>query len=197
MSAAAIVLAAGMSQRMGRPKLLLPLGGKPLLARTLDTLFAAQQISPILVVTGHNAEELTPVLQGYNLASINNPHYAAGGMLSSVQAGARALPEDCEAFFLILGDQPLVQPQTLLALLEARQKTGALIVIPTYEGRRGHPVLFAASCAPEILALPADATLKTLIIRRADDVLEVPVPDPAILSDVDTPEDYERALKGN
>ena len=193
---AAIVLAAGMSQRMGRLKMLLPFGDRPMLARSVESLLALQEISPILVVTGHAAQEIEDAVREYSgIRIVPNAEYAAGGMLSSVQAGVRALPGHCNAFFLALGDQPMVSPQTLSALLSARRKTGATIVMPTYQGRRGHPVLFDRQCGQEILELPADATLKTLITRHADVLGEVPVSDPAILADIDTPEEYERALQ--
>lgn len=194
-SVAAIVLAAGRSQRMGRLKPLLPFGDRPMLARTLERLLEAGEISPIFVVTGFGAEEIIHSLREYNLIFVSNPDYAAGEMLSSVQAGARALPEDCAAFLLVLGDQPLVRPATFRALIAAWRETHAPLIAPTYEGRRGHPALFSAACIAEILALPAGETLKTVVARHATQRIEVPVPDPAILMDVDTPEDYELALK--
>jgi molybdenum cofactor cytidylyltransferase len=192
---AAIVLAAGRSQRMGRLKPLLPFGDRPMLARTVERLFAAEEISPIFVVTGFGAEEIARSLREYDLVFVPNPDYAAGEMLSSVQAGVRALPEDCAAFLLALGDQPMVLPATFRALIAAWRETHAPLVAPTYEGRRGHPVLFSAECRAEILALSAGETLKTVVARHAARRIEVPVPDPAIRMDVDTPEDYERALQ--
>jgi molybdenum cofactor cytidylyltransferase len=184
-----------MSRRMGRPKMLLPFGEKPLLARVVENLLSVSGISPIVVVTGHNAQEIREAVREYTVNIAHNPDYAAGGMLSSVQTGVRALPADCGAFLLALGDQPGVRPETLLALLAAWRETDAPIVRPVYDGKHGHPVLFAARCEPEILALPADATLKDAVIRHAADIWEVAVTDPAILDDIDTPEDYERALQ--
>ncbi len=192
---AAVVLAAGMSQRMGRLKPLLPFGDRPMLARVVESISAAEDISPILVVTGHAAQEIAAAVGEYNLRTVPNADYATGGMLSSVQTGARALPPDCAAFFLVLGDQPMIRPATFRALRAAWAVSDAPIVAPTYEGKRGHPVLFAARCLPEILALPADATLQTVVARHAAQRVEVPVPDPAILADVDTPEDYANALR--
>ncbi|HZO89913.1 MAG TPA: nucleotidyltransferase family protein [Chthonomonadaceae bacterium] len=192
---AAIILAAGRSQRMGRLKPLLPFGEKPLLARVIETLVTAQNISPIFVVTGHAAQEIAAAVGEYNIRLVHNANYAAGEMLSSVQAGVRALPADCAAFFLVLGDQPMVQPETFRALLSAWRQSDAPLVAPTFEGRRGHPVLFSSRCAADILALPVGETLKTVVARYAAQRREVPVSDPAILADVDTPEDYARALR--
>jgi molybdenum cofactor cytidylyltransferase len=191
----AIVLAAGMSQRMGRLKPLLPFGDKPMLARILEMIETAGNIAPTCVVLGHAADEIAPIAAQCRAEQVTNPDYAAGGMLSSIQAGVRALPSDCAAFFLVLGDQPGVNPATLRALQAAWQTAGSPITLPTYEGRRGHPLLLSSSLFPEILALPPEATLKTLITRHTEQIQAIPVPDPAILFDVDTPEDYRRALE--
>ena len=192
---AAVVLAAGMSQRMGRLKSLLPFGDRPMLARVLENLLAAGNISPIIVVTGYAAEEIGSVAAEYNMVQTHNPHYEAGGMLSSIQQGVQALPTDCEAFFLVLGDQPGVRPDTLRTLLAAWQERKPPVLLPTHAGKRGHPILLASSLVAEIRALPSETTLKTLITRHADLALILEVADPAILWDVDTPEDYERALQ--
>lgn len=194
-SVAAIILAAGMSQRMGRLKPLLPFGDKPMLARVVENLVAAQEIAPLIVVTGHAASAITAALSGYPVTFAHNENYAMGGMLSSVQVGVRALPSNASAFFLVLGDQPTVRPATLQTLLEVWRETAAPIVLPTHNGRRGHPVLFSSRCASEILALPTDATLKACVMRHVAETIQVPVPDESILADVDTPADYERALR--
>jgi molybdenum cofactor cytidylyltransferase len=194
-SIAAIILAAGMSQRMGRLKPLLPFGDRPMLARVVETFRAVPEIFPIIVVTGYAEKEIRAVLEEYSIITAHNPDYESGGMLSSVQTGVRALPAECVAFFLALGDQPMVSHQTLRDLLSARQNISSSLTLPVFEGKRGHPVLFAAHCATEILALPADATLKNVVLRHAADTCETPVDDPAILADVDTPEDYEHTLR--
>ncbi len=96
---------------------------------------------------------------------------------------------------LALGDQPAVRPDTLRALLRAWRETKAPLVWPVHGGRRGHPVVFDARCAPDILALPADATLKTYVVQREHEAVAVAVQDAGVLADVDTPDDYERALR--
>lgn len=196
MGVAAVVLAAGMSTRMGQIKMLLPFGDKPVLARVLDNLIFVRDISPIIVITGHAEQEILPVLCVYkDVQTVPNPDYATGEMLSSVQVGVRALPADCAAFFLVLGDQPMVCPETLIALTDAWSVTHAPIILPTYKGRRGHPILFAAACVSEILSLPSDATLRDVVTRYRKERHEVPVPDAAVIADLDTPEDYEHALR--
>jgi len=197
---AAIVLAAGMSRRMGRLKQLLPFGDKPMLARVVESLQSAQPGGPIVIVTGHAAAEIvlavqqsTPEMQ--NIAFAHNAAYATGEMLSSVQTGVRALPPDVNAFLLVLGDQPGVLPSTINALCTTFVDTRAPIVQPVFNGRRGHPLLFAARCTPEILALPRGATLRDCVQQHRGEAIEVSVPDAAIVADVDTPEEYERALR--
>ncbi len=192
----ALVLAAGMSQRMGRLKMLLPFDGRPMLARTIESLLASRAIAGITVVTGHAEQEIRTAIGEYeSVAWVRNADYAAGGMLSSVKAGVSALPEPCHAFFLALGDQPMVRPRTLDALAAAWNSETAPIVIPACGGKRGHPVLIAKRFAGEILALKEDETLKTFMRRRKDEIADVPVADPATRQDVDTPEDYEAALQ--
>jgi CTP:molybdopterin cytidylyltransferase MocA len=180
---------------MGRPKMLLPIGGKPMLAHVIDSLQASDAVSHIVVVTGHAEQEIRAVADEYTgVTFAHNAGYEAGGMLSSVKTGVTALPADCDAFFLVLGDQPLVQPATVSALAAAWIVERAPIVLPVHIGKCGHPVLISASLSPEILALGEDETLKALMVRRPEDILEVAVPDVAVVEDVDTPDDYEMAL---
>ena len=193
---AAIVLAAGMSRRMGRLKMLLPFGGKPMLARVIESLVACREIAAIKVVTGHAEQEIRAAIGEYeSVLWVYNADHAAGGMLSSVQSGVRTLPASRDAFFLALGDQPMVLPETLEAMTVAWNADIARIVIPTYGGKRGHPVLIATAFSAEILALAEGETLKTLMVRHERAVVEVQVTDPATVQDVDTPEDYEAALR--
>lgn len=192
---AAVVLAGGMSQRMGRLKPLLPFGDQPMIARVVETLQNAGGIHPIVVVTGNAAAQIETALGEYSVHFAHNENFAAGGMLSSVKTGVAALPSQTEAFFLVLGDQPAVRSSTLIALRQAWQQSRAPIVLPTHNGRRGHPVLFDRACMPEILALSPDATLKTVVQAHAAQTVEVVDADEGVLHDVDTPADYERALQ--
>jgi molybdenum cofactor cytidylyltransferase len=181
---------------MGAFKPLLPLGDKPLLARVLETLQFTPQISPILVVVGHRKQEILPLLGVYkDVIAVENSHYAVGGMLSSIQAGVAALPAGALAFLLVLGDQPNIAPEAPLTLLQTAETEEATLFVPTYNGKRGHPVLFSAQCIPEILALEPPETLKTIVNRHSNTLREVPVHSQAILTDVDTPEDYAQALE--
>ena len=181
---------------MGRLKMLLPFGGKPMLARAIESLLSCRGIAGIKVVTGHAEQEIRAAIGEYeSVQSVYNADHAAGGMLSSVQTGVRALSASREAFFLALGDQPMVRPETLDLLAEAWNAETARIVLPTFGGKRGHPVLISTAFSAEILALGEGETLKTLMIRHEREVVEVPVSDPGTVQDVDTPEDYEAALR--
>jgi len=201
-----------MSRRMGRFKPLLPFGGTPMLTRVVESLGAAGGIDLSFVVTGYQAQCVRDAVSrgtgfqpvqtastGYKpvprVAFIHNPNYEHGEMLSSVQAGVRALPDEVAAFILALGDQPAVRPETIQSLLAAWRAARAPLILPKYLERRGHPILISSECIADILKLRSDQTLKTLIDRRAIDIVEVPVDDPAIVSDVDTPEDYEQAVR--
>jgi molybdenum cofactor cytidylyltransferase len=188
---AAVVLAAGMSRRMGRPKALLPLGGQTLIARVVETIRASGVVGTIVVVTGHQEEQIEHELPDCNVQFVHNSDYADGEMLSSVKVAVRAIANQCDAFFLVLADQPLVNASTYQMLA----RHDGLIVQPTFDGKRGHPILIRANAIDEILSLPRDATLKTFTSTHRDQTKEIPVDDPGILTDIDTPTDYDRAVQ--
>jgi molybdenum cofactor cytidylyltransferase len=189
-----------MSRRMGRSKALLPFGGAPIIVRVVETLAAAGGIAPIVVVTGHEGDRVISALAGRDVLPVHNPDYESGEMLSSVQAGVRAVAGRAhagraDAVVLSLVDQPGVLPATVRSLVDAWRQTAAPIVSPLHAGRGGHPVVIAARLFDEILALVPGDSLQTLM-RRHDAVrLRLPVADPAVLADIDTPADYQQALR--
>jgi molybdenum cofactor cytidylyltransferase len=115
-------------------------------------------------------------------------------MLSSVRCGLRALPESCEAVLVALGDQPGIREDVVRAVLQAFAASGKGIVVPVHEGRRGHPLLFASRYVAEVLSKHDDVGLRGLLAEHPGDVFELPSPSPCVLSDMDTPEDYRRAV---
>jgi molybdenum cofactor cytidylyltransferase len=189
----AVVLAAGLSRRMGRFKPLLPLGASTMIETVLAALRDSGAVEETIVVTGHEAPRLRETLAGWDVRLVHNDDYERGEMRSSVQCGVRALPAGA-AFMLVLGDQPAVQPNTLKRLAKVWHETKADIVIPICHGRRGHPVVFSAACAEEVLQLAPHQTLRDLVYRRLEAARLVEVDDPAVTLDVDTPADFERAL---
>ncbi len=196
MSLAGLILAAGASSRMGRPKALLEIGGETFLDRLILSLSAA--CSPVMVVLGHDAEAIRGGVRRAELASfVTNPD-PERGQLSSLQCGLRAAPAASAGVIFTPVDCPLIRPSTVAALAAAyrARQPEALVAVPRHQERRGHPVLVAASLIPEFLALPAGAQAREVVRRHADQVLQVDVDDPGILADVDEPASYERLLEG-
>lgn len=174
---------------MGRPKALLELGPRTFLERILDTV-AASGIDRTIVVVGHHHSEIAAAFPAIALTC--NPDYERG-MSTSVQAGIRDVPPGVTAAGVFLVDHPLVGRDTVVALLQRLQP--GEIILPVYEGRRGHPVFFGRDLFPEILALGPDQGLNAVVRRDPARVVEVPVSSRTILEDIDTPEDYEKLLR--
>jgi molybdenum cofactor cytidylyltransferase len=179
-SIAAIILAAGYSSRMGRLKPLLPLGEGTVIARVVS-LFTEAGLGQVLVVLGHAAEEIQPVVEGLGTRAVENPDFA-DGMFTSVRAGARALGPDTEAFFMLPVDIPLVEGATIGAMLAEREEHPQSIIYPCFQGRRGHPPLLPAGLIPEILDHPADGNLRQVLTPHAGDALNLEVPTPTSCS---------------
>ena len=182
---AGIVLAAGMSTRMGRNKLLIEIDGRPMVAHAADAALAAG-LDPVIVVTGHAAESARAVLADRPVAFIHNAHYETG-MADSLKAGIEALPEDAEGVVVCLGDMPDITAEHIARLLAAFDDERR-ICIPVCEGRRGHPVLFGRAYFPEILSLPDGVGARAVVRAHADALRQVDIADAAVLTDLDTPE---------
>ena len=180
---------------MGTPKALLPLGDKPLLARVIETIVTAGEIDPVVTVTGHEEVRVRQILTPWKVHPVHNVAYATGGMLSSVQTGVAAVLGRCDAFFVVLGDQPLVRAGTYRAMIDAWSESRPRVVLPKHAGKHGHPILLSATGADEILSLQRDQTLKSYTSKQAERTLELAIDDPAVLSDIDTPADYQAAVE--
>lgn len=185
---AGLVLAAGASTRMGRQKLLLPVGGRALVRLAVERALAAG-LQEVVVVVGGDATAVQEALAGLPVRTVVNPRFAEG-LSTSLRAGLAALDPDTEAVVVTLGDQPLVDPEVTRRLVAAYRARGAPVVVARYRDGRGHPVLFAASVFPELQAASGDEGGRAVIARVPERVVEVPVDAPAP-ADVDTPEDYE------
>jgi len=187
----AVVLAAGLSSRMGGShKLLLDIGGEPMLRRVVRTVLDAGACE-IVVVTGYRAEQIVAALDGLPVRFVHNPAYAEG-QRGSVEAGVRALTVFCHAVMIVLGDQPLLTPSALGRLIAAfgSAPDGRSILVPTSGGERGNPVLFAATHIPEIRAGAMKVGSGGLIESYPDQVALIEMADDAFTRDCDTPEDY-------
>jgi len=188
----AIVLAAGQSQRMGVPKLLLPFGGKSVIAHIVDELLQSD-LAKVCVVVGHERDRIVAALSGRLVSIAVNPHPEAG-MLSSVRCGLQAMADDCDAVLVALGDQPAITAKLINEMIGAFSAGPKGILVPVYQGERGHPILFSTRYCPEILARYDDVGLRGLLRAHPDDVFEMSASSAAVLSDMDLPEDYKREL---
>ncbi len=187
---AAVILAAGRSSRMGAFKPLLPFGGETVIECVLSAC-AAAEVRTIRVVVGWNAHRLIPLLDGRGVPWVTNERFAEG-MYCSLQVGVGSLPAGVEAFFVVPGDMPLVQGETLRRLA-AEWNPRERILYPRFGDRRGHPPLIAATLIPEILDASPPGGLRELLARHAAEAREIPCDDPGILVDLDTPEDLASA----
>ena len=188
----AVVLAAGLSSRMGVQKLLLPFGGKTVIGHIVDQLLASS-IDEVHVVVGHNAEQISAELSGRAVSIVNNPNYESG-MLSSVRCGLKSLPEKCRAVMVVLGDQPSITTKLIDQMLESFAATEKDILVPLYEGERGHPVLFSVKYRDEIMTHYDDVGLRGLMHEHSEEIFELEVPTASVLWDMDYPEDYRREI---
>jgi molybdenum cofactor cytidylyltransferase len=185
---AAVVLAAGRSTRMGGPnKLLAELGGKPLVRIAVEQALASRA-SPVIVVTGHDRERIEAALSGLAVRLVHNPDFAAG-LGTSLRAAIAAVPGEADGAIVCLGDMPSVDAALIDRLIEAFDpEKGALAVVPTIDGQRGNPVLWARRFFPDLMAIEGDIGARHLIARYGEAVAEVAVSGKGALVDVDTPE---------
>ncbi|MHC4170125.1 MAG: nucleotidyltransferase family protein [Planctomycetota bacterium] len=189
----AVVLAAGLSRRMGVQKLLLPFGGKTVIGHIVDQILAGA-VDRTYVVVGHESERVRRELSERNVTIVSNPDYESG-MLSSVRCGLAALPSECRAVLVTLGDQPSVTSKLIDQIVRSFDKGEKKILVPFYNGRRGHPVLFSTVYRDEILTCYDDVGLRGLLHAHPENVFELSVSTSAVLSDMDCPQDYRRELR--
>jgi molybdenum cofactor cytidylyltransferase len=191
---AGIILAAGESRRMGRDKALLPLGPMNFLQRLIDVL--RTEVPLLVVVLGHHADEIErQIVQRENIVLLRNPDYSRG-QLSSIQIAVEyLLKQPVSAALLALVDHPAITREVVQALLRRYKETNAPILIPTHNGRRGHPVVFAKRLFPELLAAPLDEGARYVVHQHSAEIDFVETNEPGILLDIDFPADYEALLK--
>jgi molybdenum cofactor cytidylyltransferase len=187
---AGLILAAGASSRLGRPKQLLDWGGRPLLRAAAETALAAR-LDPIIVVVGAAQAEVEAALDDLPLRLVANPEYAAG-QSTSLRVGIAALDERADAVVVLLGDQPFVTAAIVERLVGEWRDSQAQIVAPIYAGQRGNPVLFARAVFPELLDIQGDQGARSVLAADRSRIQPVAFDDPRPLADIDTLEDYER-----
>jgi molybdenum cofactor cytidylyltransferase len=186
---AAVVLAAGLSRRMGQAKLLMPVGGRAIVRYVVESVLAGG-VDLVWVVTGPDVEPIEAALAGLEVQIAVNPA-PEEGQASSLRAGIAALPASVDAVLIALGDQPSLAPSIIPALLAARRTSPKLIVAPRYRDGQGNPVLFKREIFPELLRLTGDQGARPIIQKEPARVewveLDLPMP-----PDVDTLDDYEK-----
>ena len=182
------MLAAGRSIRMGAiNKLIAEIGGKPLVRIAAEQALASRA-SPVIVVTGHERERVEAALNGLPVRVVHNPDYA-DGLGTSLKAGIAAVPQEADAAIVCLGDMPQVTAALIDKLIAAFDPArGALVVVPSIDGRRGNPVVWSRRFFHDLMGIAGDIGARHLIGAYAEAVVEVPVADDAALTDVDTPE---------
>ncbi|MFZ5808774.1 MAG: nucleotidyltransferase family protein [Chloroflexota bacterium] len=195
----AVILAAGQSRRMGRPKLSLPWGDTTVLGHILDTLETAgvsQGLGGIVIVSGGAYAEIQAILQirqpVIETRLVFNPRFMEDAMLVSLQIGITALSSQCAAALIVLGDQPQMTAETVQMILSAFQTQPQPLIAPSYQMRRGHPWLVSRSLFPQLLELQPPLTLRDFFRHHASQIHYISMDTPTILQDLDTPEDYQR-----
>lgn len=194
MNLSAMLLAAGESRRMGRPKSLLPFGGKTVIETIVDRLLALR-VAEVLIVLGHQHEMVRQRIESLPVQIVVNNDFGKG-MLSSIQCGVRALSSESEGVLLCLIDQPQIPPGVFTELIASFPANPAKILVPVHQSRRGHPILLPSSYYPNILQLAGGSGLRTLLHKHPERVLEIPCDAPEVVRDMDIPEDYWREIAG-
>ena len=194
----AVILSAGESSRMGRPKALLPIEGVRFIERIVATL-KSTRVDEIIAVLGHNAEEMRQKVSDLPVKIVVNPDYKQG-QLSSLIAAIRSIESGenhhrVDAILVHLVDHPYINVDLVNLMIDRFYETKPLIVVPRYRGRRGHPVIFSRALFAELLAAPLDQGAKTVVHAHRDQTLEIDTDDAGVTVDIDTPEEYRKHIK--
>jgi molybdenum cofactor cytidylyltransferase len=192
----AVVLSAGESSRMGRPKALLNIEGERFIERIVGVL-QRTRASRIVVVLGHNADEMRRQMAHLPVEIVINPDYRQG-QLSSLQAAIRLIEDDAavDGILVHLVDHPYIDAALVDVMIERFDASKKPIVVPRHRGRRGHPVIFSRALFGELLTAPLDRGAKAVVEAHAADILEIDTDEEGITLDIDTPELYRQHVKG-
>jgi molybdenum cofactor cytidylyltransferase len=185
----AILLAAGQSKRMGELKQLMSFGQSTIVEQAVDNLLGSA-VDEVIVVVGYRAEEVMNAIAAKPVKLAINPDYEQG-MSTSIIAGLDLVHSGVQGVMLALGDQPLVDSQTINRLIEEFYNHDKGIAVPTYHSRRGHPIIFAIKYKEQLLKLGGDMGGRQIIKDYPDDVLEVAVNSESVIADFDTTDDYQ------
>jgi molybdenum cofactor cytidylyltransferase len=189
----AMILAAGESKRMGKPKLLLPFGEKTIIETIVEAVVSSK-VEETLIILGSDREKIEDKIKNYPVEIVYNRDFRSG-MLSSVQCGFKALPVETRAVLVVLGDQPKISKAIINKLIAAYKSSEKGIVLPVYKKERGHPVLIDLKYREEVEKLSPEVGLRGTVYRHPEDILEVDVETPSIIKDIDDESDYKKELE--
>lgn len=189
----AMILAAGESKRMGKPKLLLPYGEKTIIETIVENVVSSN-VENTLVILGSDREKIEEKIKNFPVKIVYNRDFRSG-MLSSVQCGFKAVPEETRAVLVVLGDQPKISADVINKLIDAYKSTGKGIVLPVYKKERGHPVLIDVKYGEEVENLSPEVGLRGTVYNHPEDILEVDIETSSIFQDIDDESDYKRELE--
>ena len=192
---AAVVLSAGESSRMGRPKALLPIDGQTFIERIVAAL-KQTKVGKIIVILGHNARELQSKISHLPVEILINTDYKLG-QLSSLQLAVRYLQPDldCDGVLVHLVDHPYLAPALVEEMIRRFYETKKRIIVPKFHGKRGHPVIFSNALFDEILSAPMEEGAKAVVNAHRAETLEIETEEEGIAVDIDTPELYQQHVR--
>ncbi|HEY5541898.1 MAG TPA: nucleotidyltransferase family protein [Candidatus Binatia bacterium] len=192
----AVILSAGESSRMGRPKALLPIDGQTFIEKIVSTL-KETPVGKVIVVLGHNADEMRQRIKHLPVEILLNPDYKLG-QLSSLQVAVRRLQSDpdCDGMLVHLVDHPYIDSSLVDEMMRRFDQSKNLIVVPRCQGKRGHPVIFSRALFGELLAAPLSEGAKAVVNAHRDETLEIETDQAGITIDIDTPELYRQHIRG-
>jgi len=189
---AAIILAAGLSQRMGQPKLLLPWGKSTVIEQVANVLVDCDA-SPIVIVSGKTDSELQQLFRYTDNHVTLNTAFENGSMITSLQVGLKTVEDlGATAALMVLGDQPQIQPETVKRVIRAHQSDPDRLIIPSFQMRRGHPWLIPQRFWQELCNMDPEQTMRSFLNAHEKEIIYTVVETASILADLDTPEDYLR-----
>jgi molybdenum cofactor cytidylyltransferase len=189
----AMILAAGESKRMGKPKLLLPFGEKTMIETIVETVVSSK-VEQTLVILGSDREKTEEKIKNYPVKIVYNRDFRSG-MLSSVQCGFKSFPAETRAVLVVLGDQPKISTTVINKLIDVYKSSGKGIVLPVYKKERGHPVLIDVKYGEEVENLSPEVGLRGTVYNHPEDILEVDVETLSIFQDIDSESDYKREVE--
>jgi len=192
---AAVVLAAGLSRRMGQPKMILPWGNTTVIGHVVQALMNGG-LDQILVVTGGASRKVEEALEGMSVQTVYNPRYEHDQMAFSLQVGLSSLSARTAAAMVVLGDQPQIESFVVKRLLQGYNEKPEPLIVPSYRMRRGHPWIIDRSLWSAVWSLKPPKTLRDFLNAHADQIRYLKFDTPSVLGDLDTPSDYERERPG-